>query len=163
MDAAEQPMYVHKSTSEANDNQQRQHPTSRGKAINRTKEQPRTQFSSFPIRTFSHLSEKGKWWEREYIVDVTCRERESPLFASECSCGFWRVDQRVFISTQVHIWRQKEKPSKRKKLLGLVLKLWPPADGCNYFGLHITPQQLIVKRNCTFFFSNEILPHTKWV
>ena len=64
-------------------------------------------------------------------------ERESPLFASECSCGFWRVDQRVFISTQVHIWRQKEKPSKRKKLLGLVLKLYPPADGCNYFGLFL--------------------------
>ena len=93
--------------SEANDN----HPTSREKAINPTKEQPGTQSSNFQLEHF-HAHPRMKMRRRSMVEGVHVTRRKVPF--SEC-CGFWRVDQGVFISTRVHIWRQS-KESRQKNI-----------------------------------------------
>ena len=99
------------------------HPTSREKAINPTKEQPGTQFSKFQLKHF-HVHRREVRRMMDYALEVVhevlhglcmwllciggCALSQlshvEKFPGSEC-CGFWRVDQGVFISTRVHIWR----------------------------------------------------------
>ena len=95
------------------------HPTSREKAINPTKEQPGTQFSKFQLKHF-HVHRREVRRMMDYALEIVhglcmwllciggCAMSQlshvEKFPGSEC-CGFWRVDQGVFISTRVHIWR----------------------------------------------------------
>ena len=114
------------------------HPTSREKAINPTKEQPGTQFSKFQLKHF-HVQRREVRRMRDYAWEIVhevlhglcmwllciggCALSQlshvEKFPGSEC-CGFWRVDQGVFISTRVHIWRHWEgNPRKKQKKFGL--------------------------------------------
>ena len=111
------------------------HPTSREKAINPTKEQPGTQFSKFQLKHFHvHRREVRRMMDcalevvhevvhvavvhwRLCVIPIVTYVEKFP--GSEC-CGFWRVDQGVFISTRVHIWRHWEgNRRKKQKQFGL--------------------------------------------